>query len=107
MFGLGVAVFAYNEEPVEDISSGLDIERFGMQSLLRALSIGRVIAFSGSGSSVSFGQPAWDDIKQSAANEFYLLFHGLEGHVDKLKKKRQNSKTPDTVDLHIRTNFVS
>lgn len=66
-------MFPFDEKPISKIRTSLDIERYGKQSLLRALNIGRVVAFVGSGASLYFGQPRWKEIKYRTAMLFFVL----------------------------------
>lgn len=70
-------MFAYDKKPTYKLSTGSDIARYGRQSLLRALSIGRVIAFTGSGTSYVFGQPTWSKMKQHATELFFFLDNSI------------------------------
>ncbi len=70
-------MFPYNEKPISKLRTSSDIERFGYQALLRALNIGRVVAFVGSGTSQKFGQPSWSAL----ADEGYKLFFALENAI--------------------------
>lgn len=71
-------MFAYDEAPVSQPRTSLDIERFGRQALIRALNIGRVISFVGSGMSLKFGQPTWLDFRDRAAKLFFELENAIQ-----------------------------
>jgi len=81
-------MFPYDEKPISRIRTSLDIEKFGRQSLLRALNIGRVVAFIGSGASLQFGQPKWSELKEQSAN----LFSNLEECVKNSKDFGKDGK---------------
>ena len=66
-------LFPYDELPLSAPTTSADIEKYGDQALLRALNIGRVVAFVGSGTSLNFGQPSWDDFRDRASKMFFAL----------------------------------
>jgi len=66
-------MFPYDEIPKSKLRTSLDVESFGRQSLIRALNIGRVISFVGSGTSLKFGQPAWSEFRNRAAKQFFMM----------------------------------
>lgn len=71
-------MFPFNEHPISRLRTSSDIEKHGHQSLIRALNIGRVVAFVGSGTSLKFGQPTWGALSKKAAQLFFDLEHRIE-----------------------------
>ncbi|WP_299377786.1 SIR2 family protein [uncultured Tateyamaria sp.] len=73
-------MFPYNENAISTPRTSSDIERFGHQALLRALNIGRVVAFAGSGTSLKFGQPTWGEFAERGVKLFFALQTALMAH---------------------------
>ncbi|WP_299410560.1 SIR2 family protein [uncultured Roseobacter sp.] len=75
-------MFTYNALPISTLRTSEDIERFGHQSLIRALNIGRVVAFVGSGTSLKFGHPTWRATAEQAWEQFDSLSKLVEACVE-------------------------
>ncbi|MGX9354163.1 SIR2 family protein [Roseobacteraceae bacterium S113] len=71
-------MFPYSQRPLTTLRTASDIERFGRQALIRAINIGRVVAFVGSGASLKFGQPYWSDVKKRASKLFFELENWIQ-----------------------------
>ena len=70
-------MFAYNQKTIFNPITSSDISGFGHQALLRALNIGRVVAFTGSGVNYSFGQPQWGELGLRATKLFFVLENSI------------------------------
>jgi len=96
-------MFPYDENPISKINASEDIEKYGIQSLMRALNIGRVVAFVGSGASLKFDQPSWGDTKTRAIKLFFLsdksiqnstIWQDKDGNPSTFQLEYQASLTP-------------
>ncbi len=92
-------MFPFNENPISVLRTSADIEKFGRQALLRALNIGRVVAFVGSGTSLKFGQPSWDTFAKRGEKLFFALENAIMAHNAWTDAKDYSKRSPLAQDF--------